>query len=294
VDLLWFGNNLPKSVSVSKQDLFDLKTSDLEGFDQVIFLAGLSNDPMAEYSPALNFISNASAPAYLAFIAKAAGVRRYIYADSCSIYGYTVNQLYDETSPTTSAYPYGISKLQGEFGVLQQADESFSAICLRQGTLSGYSPRMRFDLIVNTMYMTAMAQTKLTINNPAIWRPILGIDDAVSAYLRAVQADPAISGVFNIASNNFTVGQVGDSVWRYLTETHGLDIKMEIKNIQDYRNYKVSNQKARDVLGVGFNSTVESILADLDSHFGADFDYDDDLYYNIRVFKQIFDQNKRS
>lgn len=294
VDLLWFGNNLPKSVSVSKQDLFDLKSAELEGFDQVIFLAGLSNDPMAEYSPALNFISNASAPAYLAFIAKAAGVRRYIYADSCSIYGYTVNQLYDESSPTTSAYPYGISKLQGEFGVLQQADESFSAICLRQGTLSGYSPRMRFDLIVNTMYMTAMAQKKLTINNPAIWRPILGIDDAVSAYLRAVQADPTISGVFNIASNNFTVGQVGDSVWRYLTETHGLDIKMDIKNIQDYRNYKVSNQKARDVLGVGFKSTVESILADLDSHFGADFDYDDDIYYNIRVFKQIFDQNKRS
>ena len=119
IDLLWFGNNLPKEVKVHQKDIFDLTEKDVEGFDVVIFLAGLSNDPMAEFSPAKNFVYNASSPSYLAYIAKRAGVRKFIYASSCSVYGYTVNELYDETAPAISNYPYGISKLQGEEGVLK-------------------------------------------------------------------------------------------------------------------------------------------------------------------------------
>lgn len=293
-DLLWFGNHLPPDTELLKKDVFDLTVAELTGYDRVIFLAGLSNDPMAEFSPAMNFISNAAAPAYLAFIAKQAGVRRFIYADSCSIYGYTVNELYDEESPTTCAYPYGISKLQGEFGVLQLVDDNFSVICLRQGTLSGYSPRMRFDLIVNTMYKTAMQEKKITINNPAIWRPILGMRDAVNAYLRAIQADDSIAGVFNLASSNFTVGQVGDLVWAHVAQEHGMKVQLDIRNIQDYRNYKVSNQKAKDVLGVTFNDSIDSILESLDAHFGPDFDYDQDEFYNIKVFHKLFPQNGNS
>ena len=91
-----------------------MREEDVRGYDQVIFLAGVSNDPMAEFSPGLNFIFNAAAPAYLGYLAKRAGVKRYIYAGSCSVYGYTVDELYDEQSPAISSYPYGISKLQGE------------------------------------------------------------------------------------------------------------------------------------------------------------------------------------
>src|SRR4249919_3238321 len=108
VDLLWFGNNLPKEVKVQQKDIFDLHEKDVEGYDQVIFLAGLSNDPMAEFSPAKNFVSNAAVPSYLSYLAKRAGVRRMIYASSCSVYGYTVNELYDENAPAISNYPYGI------------------------------------------------------------------------------------------------------------------------------------------------------------------------------------------
>ena len=168
--------------------------ADLAGYDQVIFLAGLSNDPMAAYSPARNFVENGALPSYLAFIAKNAGVRRFIYASSCSIYGYTVNELYDEESPATCAYPYGISKLQGERGVSQLNDGDFSTIALRQGTVCGYSPRTRFDLIVNTMFKSAIADGCVTVNNPSIWRPILDVRDTSSAFLRAVQADYGISG----------------------------------------------------------------------------------------------------
>jgi len=202
VDLLWFGNYLPKDVNVIQKDLFKMDETDLTSYDQVIFVAGLSNDPMAELWPSENFIQNGACASYLAFISKRAGVKRFIYASSCSVYGYTVNELFDEERPTTCNYPYGISKLQGERGCLQIQDENFSVIAIRKGTVSGYSPRMRLDLIVNTMFKAAMMNKKLIVNNPAIWRPILDIRDAVSGYIRAVQADQSVSGVFNISSGN--------------------------------------------------------------------------------------------
>jgi len=99
VDLLWFDNHLPKEVKVIKKDVLDLNESDVSGYNQVIFLAGLSNDPMAEFSPSLNFISNAAAPAYLGYICKNAKVRRFIFAGTCSVYGYTKDRLFDESEP---------------------------------------------------------------------------------------------------------------------------------------------------------------------------------------------------
>lgn len=288
IDLLWFGNHLPPEVKVKQQDLFECQPQDFEGYDQVIFLAGLSNDPMAEFNPALNFISNGALPSYLAYIAKLAGVRRFIYGSSCSIYGYTVNQLYDEESPVTCGYPYGISKLQGERGVLQmQEEDKFSVISLRQGTVCGYSPRIRFDLIVNTMYKSCFVNGKVTVNNASIWRPILDIRDAVSGYLRSVQADPSISGAFNIASDNYTVGQVGDLVKDEVEALTGNKIAIEIKNIQDFRNYKVSWQKAKTILGYEPKFSVSDIIVDLYKHQDEYGDFEQDSFYNIRTFKNL-------
>src|SRR6266404_9613992 len=118
VDLFWFGNSLPPETGLLNKDLFVVTAEDLKKYDQVIFLAGLSNDPMAEFSPSKNFVYNAAAPAYLAYVSKKAGVKRYIYASSCSVYGYTDNELFDQTHPVSSSYPYGISKLQGEQRVM--------------------------------------------------------------------------------------------------------------------------------------------------------------------------------
>src|SRR6202046_5328879 len=145
-------------------------------------------------------------------MAKKAKVKRYIYASSCSVYGYTENELYDETRPVSSSYPYGISKLQGEQAAMQLADEDFSVIVLRKGTISGYSPRMRFALIINTMFKNAVREHAITVNNPSIWRPILSIEDAATAYIRAIEANYKISGIFNVASGNYTVGEIGDLV----------------------------------------------------------------------------------
>ncbi len=287
IDLFWFGDHLPKEVGRIKKDIFEMQASEMEKYDQVIFLAGLSNDPMAEFSPGQNFISNAAAPAFMGFIAKQAGVKRFIYAGSCSVYGYTVDELYDETSPAISNYPYGISKLQGEQAVLAMADENFSFIALRQGTVSGYSPRMRLDLIVNTMFKSAVLNKEITVNNPAIWRPILSIHDAVTAYIRAIEASPSISGIFNVASANYTVGEVGDMVRSSVQENMDMEIKLNIKHIQDYRNYKVSIEKARNMLSFKPHYDIDMIVKDLVANFDKFKDFDNPAYYNIQVFKEL-------
>ncbi len=287
IDLFWFGNHLPKEVGIINKDIFELSENDVKGYGQVIFLAGLSNDPMAEYSPAENFISNASAPAYLAYTAKQAGVGRFIYAGSCSVYGYTVNELYDETCPAVSSYPYGISKLQGENAALQMVDKGFSVIALRQGTVSGYSPRMRLDLVVNTMFKFAVKDKAITVNNPAIWRPILAIKDAVTAYIRAIESHEDISGIFNVASSNYTVGEIGDLVKSGVKKYLDQEVKLNIKHIQDYRNYKVNIEKARKVLSFHPKYDVETIVADLVENMDKFKDFDNPNYYNIQVFKKL-------
>jgi nucleoside-diphosphate-sugar epimerase len=288
VDLCWFGNRLPSTVRVIQRDILDLSEDDLRGYETVIFLAGLSNDPMADFSPAKNFIYNAACPAYLAYRAKRAGARRFIYAGSCSVYGYTVNQLYDETSPAVSTYPYGISKLQGEFAAMQLRDDAFSVIALRKGTISGYSPRMRFDLVVNTMFKTALATNTIVVNNPAIWRPILSMQDAANSYVRAVEASPAVSGVFNIASGNYTLGELADYVREALLDFVGVDPRIEIRHMSDIRNYKVSFERAETVLGFKPAHNVRDIVHELVNHV-SQFrgNWDDPRYYNIETFKAM-------
>jgi nucleoside-diphosphate-sugar epimerase len=287
VDLFWFGNHLPDETGIIHKDIFDLTEADLAGYDQVVFLAGLSNDPMAEFAPSKNFVYNAAAPAYLAYVAKKAGVKRYIYASSCSVYGYTDNELFDETRPVSSFYPYGISKLQGEQAVMNLMDDQFSVIALRKGTASGYSPRMRLDLIVNTMFKTAVRDHVITVNNPSIWRPIVSTTDAANAYIRAIEASERISGIFNIASGNYTVGETADLVRAAVEEMLGIRVTLEIKHIRDLRNYKVSVEKAENILSFHPTHNVKSVVASLVENLNRFSDWDNPAYYNIVTLKAL-------
>jgi|MudIll2142460700_1097286.scaffolds.fasta_scaffold48198_2 nucleoside-diphosphate-sugar epimerase len=290
IDLLWFGNHLPKETNVIQKDLFTCTEEDFAGFDQVIYLAGLSNDPMAEFDPVRNFIYNASLPAYLAYIAKRAGVKRYIYASTCSVYGYTTDQLFDESAKISCNYPYGVSKLQGEKGVMHLQDDTFSAICFRKGTVSGYSPRMRFDLIINTMTVNAMTKGVITVSNPSIWRPIIAMHDVISAYLRAIQVNYSISGVFNIAYDNYTVGEAAYIVKDIIEKAHlNKHVRLDVKDIQDFRNYKVTVEKARTTLGFHPRYSVADIVTELLNKWDILSPLiDNDGSYNIRVCKKLF------
>jgi len=292
VDLFWFGNHLPAETGIIRKDIFNINVDDLRNYQQVVFLAGLSNDPMAEYSPSQNFIFNAAAPAYLAYVAKNAGVKRYVYASSCSVYGYTDNELFDENRPVSSSYPYGISKLQGEQAVMNLMDGNFSVISLRKGTVSGYSPRMRLDLIINTMFKNGVRNREITVNNPSIWRPILSIEDAANAYIRAIEASERISGVFNVASGNYTVGEVGDLVKMAIEEELGFSVRLTIHHKKDFRNYKVSIQKAENTLSFHPNHSVKAIVKNLIENMVKFSDWDNPQYYNIDTLKLLAAKNQ--
>jgi len=285
VDLQWFGNKTNCDKVINK-DIFDINTNYLSNFDCVIFIAGLSNDPMADFSPAKNFIYNAACPSYLAYMAKKAGVKKFIYASSCSVYGFTDDKFSTEEDLTITQHPYGISKLQGERGVLQIADDDFKVIALRKGTVCGYSPRMRLDLVLNIMFKNAMSDNVITVNNPEIWRPILSIQDAVQAYVNAVEID-APSGTYNVFSDNYQIKELAEIVKNKVEKFIEKSIEIKTLNIHDVRNYKVSLEKAKKFLNFTPKYKAEEIVEDLIFNYSQFSDFDNDLYYNINTFKNI-------
>ena len=288
MDHFWFGDMLNDNITKIKQDINTIKTEDLIGYDAVLFLAGLSNDPMAMYRPDLNFIENSATPTYLAFCAKEAGVKRFICASSCSVYGHTKNKTLNEKSKVKPSYAYGISKLQCEKGITILEDNNFKPILFRKGTVGGWSPKMRFDLVVNTMLMTALTKKKIIINSPKLWRPLIDIKDVIQAYELAIEADLDITGVYNISGGNYTIGDLGKLIFNNLKE-RGYDIELETLNIKDFRNYKVDISKVKDELGFNPkynpNDSIQEILDNIEK--SENFNLENESYYNIKTFKKV-------
>jgi nucleoside-diphosphate-sugar epimerase len=146
---------------------------------------------------------------------------------------------------------------------------------------------MRLDLIVNTMFKTCIEKGEIIINNPSIWRPILSLEDACSAYIRAIEASEELSGIFNVASGNYTVGEVADVVKSVVENNLGMKIKLTIKHLQDFRNYKVSIDKAKNVLSFKPIHDVASISYDLIKNKDLFKDFLNSKYYNIKVLEAI-------
>lgn len=288
-DLFWFGDKLNPKIKKIKKDIKKLTTADLvKGqYDAVLFLAGLSNDPMAMYRPDLNFIENSSTPTYLAFITKEAGIKKFICASSCSVYGFTKNKTLTEESIVKPSYAYGVSKLQCERGIMILEDKNFKPILFRKGTVGGWSEKMRFDLVINTMLMTAVTKKKIIVNSPKLWRPLIDIRDVIQAYEKAIECNSNISGVFNLSGVNYTIGKLGKLIYNKLNEMN-LDVSLELLDVKDIRNYKVSTDKICDELNFIPNykpiDTVNEILENIDIET---FNFNDNSFYNIQTFKEI-------
>jgi nucleoside-diphosphate-sugar epimerase len=306
VDTLWYGNYLPDTVEIKNINISELKQKDIEPYDVVVFLGGVSNDPMAEYRPSVNFSENMANPSYLAYITRKAALetktqKRFIYASTCSVYGYTANNLMSENDLVPPPhFPYGISKLGGERVIMSLEDEYFKPIALRKGTVGGWSPRMRFDLVVNVMTKVALLNKQIIINNPSLWRPLIDIRDVAYAYIRAIESNISITGVYNISYDNYTIGRLADEIKEELAT---FDKKTEIKTLykEDLRNYKVSTDKAKKELDFvpkfSPRDSVRKILNNLLDKDGSYFikepsgelcSISDCRYLNLETFKKIF------
>jgi nucleoside-diphosphate-sugar epimerase len=293
VDLLWFGNHISDSIplSLSRGDAKDLWESDLKGFDAIIFLAGLSNDPMADFSPMANYFYNAALPSYLAHIAKKAGVKVFVHGGSCSVYGLLEpDSRATEDIPPRAQTPYGVSKLMAEFGVMRQNGNGMRCVNFRMGTVCGWSPRMRFDLVINTMVKDALKGGIIKVNDPHAERPILDIRDAVSAYCQALTNED-LRGVYNLFSYNTRIGMLATKVQKRINEKLGdlrlsRQIAVEILGGHDNRSYTADSHKSAQAGIYCFGKVDSTIDGVLENVKGKIHDFEDPIYYNIRTFER--------
>ena len=187
-----------------KKDIRDVELKDLEGFDAVVHLAGLSNDPLGNLNPKLTEEINYLASVKIAKLAKEAGVKRFIFSSSCSNYGAGGEDWLDEKSNFNPVTPYGVSKVKVEQEVSQLADDNFSPTFLRNATAYGVSPRLRFDLVLNNLVAWAFTKGLVYIKSDGTpWRPIVHIEDISRAFIAVLEAPTELihNEAFNVGRN---------------------------------------------------------------------------------------------
>ena len=211
-----FGDNMPSIPEIEK-DVRDVEAKDLEGFEAVLHLAGLSNDPLGNLNPDLTRLINHEATVHLGELAKKAGVSRYIFSSSCSNYGAGGDNWLNEESAFNPVTPYGVSKVKSEQGLAALADDNFSPTFLRNATAFGVSPRLRFDLVLNNLTAWAFTTGLVFIKSDGTpWRPIVHIEDISRAFLAALHAprEKVHNEAFNVGRNedNYQIRELADMV----------------------------------------------------------------------------------
>jgi len=204
-------------VPVINSDIRDAEPGDFEGFDAVLHLAGLSNDPLGNLNPDLTFDINHRASIHLATLAKKAGVARFVFSSSCSNYGAAGETILDESAAFNPVTPYGKSKVLTEQDLAPMGDEHFCPVLLRSSTAYGVSPRLRFDLVLNNLVAWAFTTGKVLLKSDGTpWRPIVHIEDISRAFVSVMEAprDRVFGQAFNVGrtEENFQMRELADIV----------------------------------------------------------------------------------
>ncbi|MCB9897837.1 MAG: SDR family oxidoreductase [Planctomycetes bacterium] len=202
-----FGGELPDVPTIAK-DVRDVTVDDLDGFDAVLHLAGLSNDPLGDLDPSLTEQINGVASVRLAELSREAGVARYVFSSSCSNYGAAGDDLLDETSAFNPVTPYGRSKVFAEAGIAKFASDGFTPVFLRNATAYGMSPRLRFDLVVNNLVAWAFTTGQVYLKSDgSAWRPLVHVEDISRAFLAVLEAPRA-----DVHMQAFNVGRSAENL----------------------------------------------------------------------------------
>ena len=252
---------LPYGPRTVFKDLRTVSPKDFEGFDAVIHLAELSNDPLGQNRPEVTFRINHEGSVRIAKAARDAGVRRFVYASSCSVYGVGSGEFLDETSATNPQTAYAQCKVLVERDLLPMADDRFCVTFLRNATAYGPSPRMRFDIVLNDLCALAWTKSKIAmVSDGSPWRPIVHIEDICEA-MRCVAEAPAdaVNGqVFNVGETgeNFRIREIAHIVAQAFP---GCEVSSGPPS-QDNRSYRVSFDKIASKLP-GFKARWTALRA---------------------------------
>jgi nucleoside-diphosphate-sugar epimerase len=244
-----FGEGIQEVPEMVK-DVRDVEISDLEGFDAVLHLAGLSNDPLGNLNPDLTYEINHLASVHLAKLSKEAGITRYIFSSSCSNYGAGGSDWLTEESAFNPVTPYGHSKVLVEQDVAKLADDNFSPTFLRNSTAYGVSPRLRFDLVLNNLVAWALTTGKVYIKSDGTpWRPIVHIEDISRAFIAVLEAprEKVHNEAFNVGRNedNYQIRDIANIVKEVVPNC---EIEYASDGGPDTRCYRVDCSKILRVL----------------------------------------------
>ncbi len=304
-DKFYFGEQpllaLSSKIEIVKGDIREFPQSVLDGIESVIHFAGLSNDPTSEFNPEANHQINTEATIKLAQAAKKKGVARFIFASSCSIYDFFNgdDEIRDEEAYVKPVVPYSLSKYNAEQGTRKLADKDFCVTILRKGTVFGYSPRMRFDLVVNTMVKDAFSKKTINVVNDGLhWRPLVDVSDVANAYSLVLGAPAALinNQIINISLGNFQIKDIARTIQETLRRDFGLDAKIEnIKFEGKIRSYRVDNKKAKKLLGFSAKVTIEESVKTIAGHIkdGDTSDFANPIYYNIDWMRPILEKEEK-
>jgi nucleoside-diphosphate-sugar epimerase len=295
LDRLYFGNHgladVRDRVEVVVGDMRSVAPEVMDGVEAVVNVGGLSNDPTAEFNPRANYEMNTTASVKLADMCRRMGVKRYVYGSSCSVYDRGVidesrDVVVDETCEVDPPGAYAGSKLAAEHELLPMSSDNLCIAVLRKATLFGFSPRMRYDLVVNTFVKDALHKGRISLHyGGEMWRPLTDVRDAARAYIALLRAEPSrINGqVFNVVYRNFRVSELALRVRETLAS---LGIGVEIETDYTYRgirNYRVSGRKLFEELKFQPSLTIEeavrSMVENIERYKYTDFD--NPRYYNI-------------
>ena len=243
----------PQTVAV---DLRDVTTEHLAGFDAVIHLAALSNDPLGALAPEITYDINHAASVRLARAAKEAGVSRFLYASTCSVYGSAGEDLVTEDAPLRPLTPYAESKVRVEADVSAMADDSFSPSYLRNATAFGFSPRLRADIVLNNLVGHAVLTGEVKVlSDGTPWRPLVHARDIATAFIRTLEAPTADihDRAFNVGTeaNNVTVAEIAQAV---ADTVPGSRLSITGEMGADPRSYRVDFSLIRKILP-GYDAT---------------------------------------
>lgn len=225
-----------------KKDVRQLTASDLAGFDAVIHLAGLSNDPLGDINASLTEDINSRGTINVAQAAKDAGVGHFMFASSCSVYGGGAgDRILSELDPADPLTQYATSKLDGEKYLAEIEDKNFRTTSLRAATVFGFAPRLRLDLVINELTAQAVVGRPITLNSLGnAWRPFVHVDDLSSAYSSILEADPEElnHAVYNVGTESTTSTIL--EIANLISAATGVEIRIKDGASPDERNYRVS------------------------------------------------------
>jgi nucleoside-diphosphate-sugar epimerase len=291
LDRLYFGEEpmaaFRERIELVTADVRDIPDSALDGIDGVINLSGLSNDPTAEFNPEANWEMNAVATETLGRRCLAREIERYVFASSCSLYDGLPSGMHAEDAPIEPRAAYATSKRYGEEKLIEMAAEGLCPAILRNGTVFGWSPRMRFDLVVNTFVKDALLSGALNLHGGGwMWRPLVDVQDCADAMIAAYEA-PAESvrgEIFNVVHSNYQIRELAMIVAGSVQLTGRTVELTEAPAPKLSRDYECANAKLSTTLGiVPRRSVLESVTEMLEKLEGRDpAQLTDPHHYNIR------------